>query len=163
MQLGSLLPTDFRRVWAVPVTAEGAARKDASGNMGGRLRAGFQTVGIKTVLRTGAMLEGLFLGADVTQLLLPGVFAAHSTPKIPIFRCKTSLKPPIYLVPKLPRAARRWLTSRRRASYSLQSLKSFPSRPAAPQGWVLPAHGNNIEFPRGCGSLAASVKGCFPP
>lgn len=79
----------------MPVTAKGAARKDASVKAGRRLHARFKTFGIKKVLRTGAMLKGLRLGADVSWLLLPRVFAAHSNPKIPIFRCKTSLKPSI--------------------------------------------------------------------
>lgn len=79
----------------MPATAKGAARKDASVNAGRRLHARVKTFGIKKALRTGVMLKGLHLGADVNQLLLPGVFAAHSNTQIPIFRCRTSLKPSI--------------------------------------------------------------------
>lgn len=79
----------------MPATAKGAARQDASVDVGRRLHARVKTFGIKKVLGTGMMLKGLHLGADVSQLLLPGVFAAHSNPQIPIFRCKTSLKPSI--------------------------------------------------------------------
>lgn len=68
----------------MPVAAEGA-RKDASINAGRRLHARFKTFGVKKVLRSGAMLKGLCLGADVTWLLLPGVFCCSLKPPDPFF------------------------------------------------------------------------------
>lgn len=68
----------------MPVAAEGA-RKDASVSAGRCLCARFKTSGVKKVLRNGAMLEGLHLGADVSWLLLPGVFCCSLKPPNPCF------------------------------------------------------------------------------
>lgn len=61
----------------------GSARKDASVNVDRRLRAGFQTLGIKR----GAEDWGDARRAPARScLLLPGVFTLHSKPQNPYFQ-----------------------------------------------------------------------------